>query len=541
MTVFEILYARKVHILPNDLMRKALRPRNFPKDYLVIANKSQEKEMDYSNPIIKGFYPDPSVCRAGDMFYLVCSSFQYFPGVPLFESKDLLQWKQIGHCLTRPSQIQLEKVTSSGGVFASTIRYQDGCFYMTTTNNSTQQNFLVWTDDIYGEWSEAIVVDQKGIDPSLYFEDGKTFFMSTGADDQGIEGIIMSEIDIQDGRKLTASRCIWQGTGGRYLEGPHIYQIGGRYYLLAAEGGTEYGHMVVYARGESLFGPYETDPANPILTNRDLGGYVIQGVGHGDLIQTEDRKWWLIHLGFRQIGQWLPYHHLGREVFLTPVAFGPDGRLTAGHNGTVLECFSDGPVSDTGVLPEKRVYSFANTSWDIDWCYLRLPHRENYSLEKDRLQLRGTEITLDQADSPTFIGLRQKDFQVVITCDVTVSGGEAGITLYMDESQHYDLAIRSNIDGYEIIERLNIGDVKAITHTAGLSGNRVSLMIRAENEYYRFYYVENGEEILLGKAQTKYLSSEVARGFTGVIIGLYAQDESRSSTADFTGFSCEYQ
>ena len=136
--------------------------------------------MKYNNPVIRGFYPDPSVCKVNDTYYLVCSSMQYFPGVPLFESKDMINWTQIGHCLTRESQIQLDKVNSSGGVFAPTIRYNDGRFYMTTTNDTKRQNFYVWTDDIYGEWSEPIYVDQGGIDPDLYFEDGITYFMSNG-------------------------------------------------------------------------------------------------------------------------------------------------------------------------------------------------------------------------------------------------------------------------------------------------------------------------------------------------------------------------
>src|SRR5690625_3969660 len=232
--------------------------------------------MKYNNPVIKGFYPDPSVCKVDDTYYLVCSSFQYFPGVPLFESKDLVNWEQIGHCLTRESQVQLEKINSSGGVFAPTIRYHNGRFYMTTTNDTTGQNFYVWTDDIYGEWSDPIFVDQDGIDPSLYFEGDKVYFMSNGTDDFGVGGIVQCEIDIATGQKLTPSRSIWQGTGGRFLEAPHLYKIDGKYYLLAAEGGTEYGHMVTYARGDSPYGPFESYPHNPVLTNRNLGTYEIQ-------------------------------------------------------------------------------------------------------------------------------------------------------------------------------------------------------------------------------------------------------------------------
>ncbi|KQN98926.1 glycoside hydrolase family 43 protein [Paenibacillus sp. Leaf72] len=495
--------------------------------------------MKYNNPVIKGFYPDPSVCKVEDTYYLVCSSFQYFPGVPIFESKDLINWTQIGHCLTRESQVQLGKVGSSGGVFAPTIRYNNGRFYMTTTNDTTRQNFYVWTDDIYDEWSEPIYVEQGGIDPDLYFEDGKAFFMSNGKDDNGIGGIVQCEIDIETGSKLSPSRSIWQGTGGRYLESPHLYKINGRYYLMAAEGGTEYGHMVIYARGESTSGPFEAYPNNPVLTNRNKGGYELQGVGHGDLVQDNEGNWWMLHLGFRQIGQWLTYHHLGREVFLTPVAFDEDGWFTAGHNGTTLTSFDTdrnwGPV----IQQEKKLYTFENTDWNLDWCYLRHPIAANYLLEPDKATLKGTAVTLDIPASPTFIGIRQRDFNAVISCDVSLTHGEAGITLYMDENHHYDLAIRKAETGYIVIERLNIGDIKSIEYEIDLeSDNHATLIIRASHECYSFLIQANGKDTLLGTAQTRYLSSEVAGGFTGVLIGLYAYGE--EAKAEFSNFKCEY-
>ncbi|RRJ66967.1 glycoside hydrolase family 43 protein [Paenibacillus oralis] len=495
--------------------------------------------MKYNNPVIKGFYPDPSVCKVKDTYYLVCSTFQYFPGVPIFESKDLINWKQIGFCLTRESQIQLGKVGSSGGVFAPTIRYNNGRFYMTTTNDTTRQNFYVWTDDIYGEWSEPIYVDQGGIDPDLYFEDGKAFFMSNGKDDNGIGGIVQCEIDIETGGKLSPSRSIWRGTGGRYLESPHMYKINGRYYLMAAEGGTEYGHMVTYARGDSISGPFEAYPHNPVLTNRNLGGYELQGVGHGDLIQDNDGNWWMLHLGFRQIGQWLTYHHLGREVFLTPVTFDEDGWFTAGHNGTTLTSFETDRIPSDVIQQEKKIFTFENTEWNLDWCYLRHPVAENYQLEFDKATLKGTEVTLDVPASPTFIGIRQRDFNAAISCDVQLTSGEAGITLYMDEHHHYDLAVRKDEHGYKVIERLNIGDIKSIEYEVDLGNDdHATLMIRASHERYSFLIRANGKDILLGTAQTRYLSSEVAGGFTGVLIGLYAYGE--GSMAEFSKFNCEY-
>lgn len=496
--------------------------------------------MKYNNPVIKGFYPDPSICKVDDTYYLVCSSFQYFPGVPLFESKDLLNWTQIGHCLTRKSQIHLETVSSSGGVFAPTIRYNNGRFYMTTTNDTTRQNFYIWTDDIYGEWSEPIIVDQGGIDPDLYFEDGKAFFMSNGTDDEGIGGIVQCEIDIETGGKKTPSRSVWQGSGGRYLESPHLYKINGYYYLMASEGGTEYGHMVTYARGDSPSGPFEPYAKNPVLTNRNLGGYELQGVGHGDLIQDEEGNWWIFHLGFRQIGQWLTYHHLGREVFLTPVTFDEEGWFTAGHQGTTLMSFETDRISDKVIQQGKKSYTFENTDWNLDWCYLRHPNTENYLLEQSKIKLKGTEVTLDVPASPTFIGLRQKDFDATISVDVSLTNGEAGITIYMDEQHHYDLAIRKEEQGgYKVIERLNIGDIKSVENEVELgSDHHATLVIQASHERYSFLIHSDGKEILLGTAQTKYLSSEVAGGFTGVLIGLYASGA--GSVAEFSKFKCDY-
>lgn len=503
---------------------------------------NSDKEVDmliYNNPVIKGFYPDPSVCKVNDTYYLVCSSMQYFPGVPLFESKDLINWIPIGHCLTRESQIQLNQVNSSGGVFAPTIRYHNGRFFMTTTNDTTRQNFYVWTDDIYGEWSEPVYVDQGGIDPDLYFEDDSVYFMSNGMDDEGISGIVQCRIDIETGRKLTPSRSVWKGTGGRYLEAPHLYKINGWYYLLAAEGGTEFGHMAIYARGASPSGPFEAYPQNPVLTNRNLGGYEVQTVGHGDLVQDESGNWWMLHLGFRQIGQWIPFHHLGREVFLTPVTFGEDGWFTAGYEGTTLSQFETDRIPANVIQQEKTIYTFENTDFDIDWCYLRHPYKDNYSFQSNKLTLKGTEISLDQADSPTIIGIRQRDFKAVMACDVSLTEGEAGITFYMDENHHYDFAIRKGSRGYEVIIRLNVGDLKSIVASSDIVGNKASLVIEASHTHYRFMLRVDGNDIDLGKAQTKYLSSEVAGGFTGVIIGLYAYGS--GALAEFSNFKCEYQ
>lgn len=491
--------------------------------------------MKYTNPILKGFYPDPSVCFANGKYYMACSSFQYFPGVPLFESDDLVNWKQIGHVLTRKNQVMLEKVRSSGGVFAPTIRFYDGRFYMTTNNNSTNQNFYVYTDDIYGEWSDPIYVDLDGIDPSLFFEGTKAYFMTNGTDDNGVNGIVQCEIDIETGAKLSPSKCIWKGSGGRYLESPHLYKIGDTYYLMVAEGGTEYGHMVTYAKSDSPWGEFEGYPHNPVLTNRNKAPYIIQAIGHGDLIQNTDGDWYIVTLGFRQIDVWMPFHHLGREVFLTPVTFHDDGWFTAGNDGTTDESYE---IPGDFTQNEKKLYTFENTDWDIDWCYMRHPDKDNYKLHANKLVLLGTNITLDDVDSPTFMGLRQRDFNSTLSCNVSIDKGEAGITLFMTENEHYDLAVRKGKNGLEAVLKLNIGEIKHVQSVVPLESEDAKLIVRSDSLQYSFYVQDKDKEISLGFASTKYLSSEVAGGFTGVVIGLYAVGQ---NTATFDNFSCLYE
>lgn len=539
--------------------------------------------MKYTNPIVRGFYPDPSVCEANGKYYLVTSSFQYFPGVPLFESENLVNWTQIGHVLTRPSQVMLDKVRSSGGVFAPTIRYHNGRFYMVTNNNSTNENFYVYTDDIYGEWSDPITVDQDGIDPSLYFENGHTYFISNGQDEKGVNGIIQCEINITTGERVSESICIWSGSGGRYIESPHMYKIGDYYYLMVAEGGTEYGHMITYTRSTSIWGPFEDYPKNPVLTNRNKAPYIIQGIGHGDLIHNiQTNEWFMLCLGFRQTHLWQPYHHLGREVFLTPVHWTEEGWFTCGQDGTTDWEYE---ISGDGVQERKQLYTFENTDWELDWCYLRKPQLTNYEFPADGgVRLTGSNLTLEDADSPTFLGIRQIDFNLELTCDVeiqptsfdtsnqntyihdadtnTISGhaagkqcvsSAAGITIYMCETEHYDLLIRpraltysaenteenktADIITYEAVLRLNIGDIKHEQSCIPISGPHATLSITSDSLQYHFSVINEGQVLALGSAQSKYLSSEVSSGFTGVMIGLFAEGD---ITGIFTDYNCSY-
>jgi alpha-N-arabinofuranosidase len=320
-----------------------------------------------------------------------------------------------------------------------------------------------------------------------------------------------------------------------------MYHIGDSYYLMAAEGGTEYGHMITYAKSDSVWGPFENYPDNPVLTNRNKAPYIIQGVGHGDLIQDKYGDWHIVCLGFRQIHIWRAYHILGREVFMAPVTFHEDGWFTVGKDGTME--FSYETRGDF-LQDRKECYTFENTDWNIDWCYMRHPVPENYELYEDTAVLHGTDVTLDHVDSPTFLGIRQRDFNMNLEVDVSIDDGEAGITVYSCENEHYEVAVRKAEEGYEALLRLNIGGLKQVQNIQKLSEHKARLHVICDGQNY-FFSVKQGndtgkesEEVFLGSGQTKYVSKEVSEGFTGVILAMYAIGK---NTAEFTGFCASYK
>ncbi|MGN0621463.1 MAG: family 43 glycosylhydrolase, partial [Porcipelethomonas sp.] len=374
-----------------------------------------------------------------------------------------------------------------------------------------------------------------GIDPSLYFEDGHAYFISNGCDDNGVSGIVQCEINIETGEKLSDSRTIWSGSGGRYLESPHMYKINGRYYLMAAEGGTEYGHMITYAVSDSVWGEFKGYPGNPVLTNRNKAPGIIQGIGHGDLIEDKYGDWHIICLGFRQTDLWMPYHNLGREVFMIPVEFDSNGWFTAGNDGTADEAYE---IKGEFVQEEKREYTFENTDFNIDWCFMRHPDMSRYEFSENKVILHGSDVTLEETDSPTFLGLRQRDFFFELSSELCLDAGEAGITVYMCENEHYDIALRKTETGFETVLKLNIGGIKHVQNAALAESGHVKLIVRADNYNYNFFADGGSGEVYLGSGQAKYLSSEVSGGFTGVLTALYAVGE---NTAEFTDFRCIYK
>ncbi len=491
--------------------------------------------MKYNNPVIPGFYPDPSICRFNGKYYLVNSSFQYFPGIPLFESEDLINFKQIGHVLTRNSQLKLENCPNSGGIYAPTIRVNNGRFYVVVTNVTNGGNFFVYTDDIYGEWSDPVYVDIDGIDPSLYFEDGHCYFCSNGTDDDGVGGIVMCEIDPLTGKKLSKAKSIWQGTGGRFLEGPHLYKIRGEYYLLAAEGGTEYGHMVVMARGKSVFGPFTAQKNNPVVTNRNLGGYLLQGTGHADIIEDEQGNLFMVMLAFRQLGPWMQYHVLGRETCLVPVDINEDGEVFCGKDGTVrLETETDRIKTKQKPLP---VYTFSNARPGREFVYLRNPIKENYKFSKEAFVLKSSGYTHSELKcAPTFTAIRQRSVsgRLEVTLIPEKEGSKACFSVYMDTNNHYDIIY----DGKELVKEIHVGGMHFIEEQAPCMGTKAELTVYFGPEFYYYKAVIGPMTVNMGSNPVKYLSSEVAGGFTGVMFAL-SSIGAKGTKAEFRNFRLE--
>lgn len=505
--------------------------------------------MKYTNPILPGFHPDPSICRAGDDYYLVTSTFEYFPGVPIFHSRDLVNWRPIGHCLTRESQLPLENAGSSAGIYAPTIRHHEGWFYMVTTNVSGIGNFYVRSQNAEGPWSETIAVAQGGIDPSLFFdEDGKVYFQSVQNGAQG-EGIYQCEIDIETGTMLTESQRIWQGTGGNNPEAPHTYKINGLYYLMIAEGGTEAGHMETIARSDNPYGPFEECPYNPILTHRstDLN---IQAAGHADLVQTQNGSWWAVCLGIRP-PTYPRRHHLGRETFLAPVTWTEDGWPIIGDAGRVREEMEAPALKPMPwpVLPVRD--EFDGDELSSEWMFLRNPKPGSWSLAErpGSLTLRGSDITLNDGGAPAFVGRRLSHFDcrigTLLNFEPKNESEEAGLTLFMNENYHYDLAVTLRGGRKTTLLRRTVGSLRTEQVLECAEGD-VELIVRAEPHRFIFSLrCGGGEEVAAGWGETHFLSTEVASGFTGVIAAMYAvsgsaaQEASLATAAEFRWFDYE--
>jgi xylan 1,4-beta-xylosidase len=502
----------------------------------------------FQNPIISGFYPDPSICRVGDDYYLVTSSFEYFPGVPVFHSRDLVHWEQIGYCLTRKSQLPLNKMRPSGGIYAPTIRYNNGTYYMVTTNVNGGGNFYVTAKDPAGPWSEPVWMnDGGGMDPSLLFDDdGTVYYHRHEGGEHG--GVALAMLDLETGKLTGPLKNIWTGTGGVWPEGPHLYKINGKYYLMISEGGTSYDHCVTIARSDSPWGPFESNPDNPILTHRNHPDNPIQATGHADLVETPD-GWWMVCLGIRPQGG--RFHHIGRERFGAPVEWSEDGWPVVNDNNALELTMSAPKLPQYTFEEQPSKDDFDANELAMQWNFLRNPYEDDFSLtaRPGYLRLNGSAVTFNDQDSPAFVGRRQTDLECTASTSLEFEpksdNEEAGIVVRGFDRFFYTIGVTLH-DGKrqvflrkvvreEITDPIQYSDVKP---------GPVILTVKASPLSYEFSFQSStGDKKVMGTALTKNLSVEVIgfeRGmcFTGAYFGMYATGNGKkcSSPADFDWF-----
>jgi xylan 1,4-beta-xylosidase len=510
----------------------------------------------FQNPILSGCYPDPSICRVENDYYLVTSTFAYFPGVPIFHSKDLVHWQQIGHVLTRPSQLNLDGVDQSKGIYAPTIRYHKGIFYMITTNFTGNGNFIVTSENPAGPWSEPYLLKgAEGIDPSLFFDDnGKVYYTGTrpipeGPKYNGNWEIWLQELNLKTHTLTGKIYRLWQGALRDVIwpEGPHIYKINGYYYLMISEGGTDYHHSVTIARSSDITGPYKGNPANPILTHRHLGReHPIVNAGHADLVETQNGEWWMVCLASRPYGGY--YRNLGRETFLVPVRWENGWPIVSQGTGKIEFSYStpDLPASSSVPIPERD--DFKNQQLQLYWNFIRTPREVFYSLSERpgylRLRLRPEKIS--ERVNPSFIGRRQQhiNFEAATAMEFKPEGeGEAaGFVLQQNNRFHFRMElIHENGKNFLRLSECKNGKEKTTAEYVCPSlPDRLFLYVEARGQDYNFYYgfKEKEKKMLTENVDGRILSTDEAGGFVGAYIGLYASSNGSPSKnkADFDWF-----
>lgn len=392
------------------------------------------------NPIISGFYPDPSMIRIEDDFYIINSSFEYFPAIPIWHTRDFKHMKQIGNAIDRLDQgLDLSNVNPSGGIQASTLRYHQGMFYITSTVISKNyptghDHFIMYANHIEGPWSKLhFIQGAEGIDSSLFFdEDGTCYFLANRMirhqQDGGKTEIWISKFNIKTFQLEGEMYSLWQGTGGVFPEGPHLYKKDGKYYLVIAEGGTLHHHAVTVAYSDQIFGPYVSSKRNPLLTHRHLHRtYPIQNVGHADLVELKDGSWIGVCLGSRPQGGFYDglnlrysfggyYRNLGRETFVFPVSWPTDqeGPLLCGDTGKLEEMYAfDLPEYKQTDTP----IQFSEASLNMKWIHLHHAERHHVKLQKE------DHLTLILQDTLTssFIGFRQTSWKQKLSFNIDVS------------------------------------------------------------------------------------------------------------------------
>lgn len=545
---------------------------------------SRSKEMtnitskkNLRNPILPGFYPDPSICRVGDDFYMITSSFELFPGVPIFHSTDLSNWEQIGNVLDRKSQLHLTADNLTGGIMAPTIRYNKGVFYVITTNVDDRWNFLVTATDPRGPWSEPHWLnDVEGIDPSLFFdEDGRVYFTGTRTDRNEDGSVVeraiwLSEIDLENMRLIGPKPTIWRGAlrNAASPEAPHLYKKDGYYYLVIAEGGTEHFHAVTIARSKNLFDFFEGHAGNPIMTHRHLGKmYPICNTGHADLVELESGEWYAVMLASRLFEG---YHkNLGRETFIAPVIWENGWPVISPGTGKIEASY---PMPNLPEFKPKTVQGcdeFDSEKLGDHWVFIGTPDNSFHEIKESKLILKlqprpmctelkpfgiGNKKDADGNESGIknnclgFIGRRQLHINFSVSAKMnftaTKDNDTAGIVV-LQASNHQFRLERSMEAGKQIIRLIqSTCEMKGMPWLPGFKSKTTELVL-AKNEVNEediyLKITERGQELcfyygpsekgynLLHKGDGAVINPEAVGGMVGTMLGMFASSNGEES------------
>ncbi len=486
---------------------------------------------------------------------MITSTFEYFPGLPIFHSRDLVHWRQIGHVLNRPSQLPLHGIRCSGGLYAPTIRYWQGVFYVICTlvdGKTRSGNFLVTAADPAGPWSEPVWLENApGFDPSLFFdEDGRVWYtgsrLVSPGNYEGHTEIWLQELDLSAMRLVGEPRVIWDGAlkGAIWSEAPHIYKVRGRYYLLTAEGGTAHHHAVSVARSDCIAGPYQGNPGNPILTHRHLGlDYPIVGTGHADLVETPTGEWWMVLLAMRPYGGY--FYNLGRETFLVPLRWEDGWPIASPGSGRVDFSYPAPNLPEHRWPAQPACDHFESPTLALQWNFLRTPEGEFWSLQErpGYLRLRLRPQRLSELANPSFIGRRQQHihFLAQTALEFSPQGEEecAGLALIQNNDFHFCFVVtRRETPLVRLIRRA--AGVEEVLAERAIAPGRVYLRVEAHEQDYSFLVANSLDNWLTvgDRVDGRILSTPVAGGFVGAYIAMYASSNGRPSAnyADFDWF-----
>lgn len=509
-----------------------------------VNSEAQDEPTNFKNPILSGFYPDPSICRVEDTYYMVNSSFEWFPGLPIHKSKDLVNWEKIGHGLHRVDQIVYkDSLKNSNGIFAPSIRYYNGTFYIITTMVGQKGNFIITAKDPAGPWSDPMwIKDAPGIDPSLFWDDdGRCYYTGAGIVDgtqgewPGKNGVWLQEIDPDNGVLIGEKKQLTYGhaSNARWAEGPHLFKIDGEYMLLIGEGGTSEFHAITVFNSKKLWGPYIPNHANPVLTHRHLAyTYPIIQTGHADLVQTQNGDWWSVMLAKRPVNG---YSILARETFLAKVEF------TKQESG-ITPVFNPGlgllkeeqerpnlPWTPVSEIPEMDDFNSDNIS--LEWNCLRTPAELWFKQQKGNMLLNMRPQTINEWVNPSYLAKRVKGHYFEASTKMEFASKKenekAGLVLYRKSSIHYQLLKQKNevVLLKTIAPKVNAekGHTEEVARMP-FKGNQIVLKLKGEGLKASFYFGKTESELIqIGEVQDlSNFGDEIAWGFNGTYVGIYA-------------------